>query len=331
MDRRSIARVSVHYDAFAATSAQAQPTARLQFAGVDGRDVYNITAPFHSAGRRVIAGRVERRDSEDSIAVFFEERDGVWQPIDGAPRFALQDPFVTQIAGELVFGGVEISHEPVGLIWRTVLYRGADIFALRRFFTGPMGMKDIRLCELSDGRVGIFTRPRGLWGERGMIGYSEVLTLDDVTIEAIEGAPMIEDMFHPQDWGGANEAHLLENGEIGIIAHAAYFEEDDSTGHRRYHAIAFTFDPATRRWRDYRVIAARGQFSPGMAKRPDLADVVFSSGIECIGPVTRLYAGTSDAEAHWLEIPYPFPHPRSDGNWAARDRAGQTEDREARA
>ncbi len=309
MDRRNITRVSVHYAAFAAdTSAKSPPTAKLQFAGVDGRDVYNITAPFRSAGRMVVAGRVERRDSEDSVAVFFEERDdGVWHPIDGAPRFALQDPFVTRIGGELVFGGVEIAHEPVGLIWRTVFYRGRDIFDLHRLFTGPMGMKDIRLCELSDSRVGVFTRPRGLWGERGMIGYTEVSTLDDLTIEAIERAPMIEDMFHPHDWGGANEAHLLENGEIGIIAHAAYFEADDKTGPRRYYAIAFTFNPITRQWRDYRIIAARKQFAPGVAKRPDLTDVVFSSGIERIGPVTRLYAGISDAEAHWVEIPYPFP------------------------
>lgn len=331
MDRRSITRVSVHYDAFAAASAQAPLTAKLHFTGVDGRDVYNITAPFHSAGRRVIAGRVERRDSEDSTAIFFEECGEVWHPIDGAPHLKLQDPFVTQVAGEIVFGGVEISHEQIGLIWRTVFYRGQNIFELRRFFAGPMGMKDIRLCELSDGRVGIFTRPRGLWGERGMIGYTEVPTLDDLTVEAIEGAPMIGDMFHPHDWGGANETHLLENGEIGIVAHAAYFEEDDSTGHRRYHAIAFTFDPATRRWRDYRIIAARNLFSPGAAKRPDLADVVFSSGIECIGPVTRLYAGTSDAEAHWLEIPYPFSQPRSAGNWTPHDRADREVDRKVRA
>jgi hypothetical protein len=307
VDRRSITRVSVHYQAFAdSVEAATGETARLHFTGVDGHDVYNITAPFRSAGRTVIAGRVEQRDSEDSLAVFFEEQDGVWHPVAGAPRFALQDPFVSQIGGELVFGGVEISHEAYGLIWRTVLYRGRDIFDLRRFFAGPIGMKDIRLCELADGRVGIFTRPRGLWGERGMIGYAEVASLDALSDAAIEHAPMIEDMFHPHDWGGANEAHLLDTGEIGVIAHAAFFEGDQNNGPRRYYAIAFTFDPATRQWRDYRVIASRGQFAPGAAKRPDLVDVVFSSGIQSDGASTKLYAGTSDAEAHWLEIPYPF-------------------------
>jgi hypothetical protein len=313
MDRRAITRVKTHYDMFTARlPAQAPRTGRLRFEGVNGHDVYNISAPFHSAGRRVIAGRVEQRDSEDSVAVFFEERGETWYPVEGAPRPRLQDPFVTQIGGELVFGGVEISHEPYGLVWRTVFHRGTDIFDLKPHFAGPLGMKDIRLCELASGRVGVFTRPRGLKGERGMIGYTEVPSLDALSTDAIEDAPLIGNMFHRNDWGGVNEAHLLVTGEIGAIAHAAYFEgDDDHRGERRYYAVSFVFDPVTRGWRDFRVIAGRPHFQPGEAKRPDLADVVFSSGIERVGDVTRLYAGVSDAEAHWVEIPYPFDAPQA--------------------
>lgn len=307
VDRSTITRVKTLYEAFAADRAATPPrTGKLVFAGVDGRDVYNITAPFVSAGRRIIAGRVEARDSQESIAVFFEERDGIWHPIDGPPRFRLEDPFVTHISGALVFGGVEVGHVDGTLFWRTNFYRGSDIFTLRPCFSGPIGMKDIRLCELADGRIAVFTRPRGAKGGRGTIGYTEVATLDALTIEAIDAAPMLEDMFHPLDWGGVNEAHLLETGEIGLIAHAAYYVDDILYGVRRYYAVAFVFDPATRQWRDYRIIAARDQFGPGPAKRADLVDVVFSSGIECLGSVTRLYAGTSDAEAQWVEIAYPF-------------------------
>ncbi|SEN62137.1 Protein of unknown function [Sphingomonas gellani] len=314
MDRENIPRVKTLYEAFVAGAPAAPPpTARLRFEGVDGQDVYNITAPFRSAGRTVIAGRVEPRDSEHSTAVFFEERNGVWYPIEGAPRFALQDPFVTRIGGELVFGGVRVSENPDGgedrLIWHTVFFRGRDIFDLAEFFAGPLGMKDIRLCELADCRVAVFTRPRGAKGGRGTIGYTEVADLGALTVEAIEDAPMLEGMFHPLDWGGVNEAHLLESGEIGLIAHAAWFRGDILYGYRHYVATAFVFDPATHGWRDHRIIAARGQCAPGAAKRPDLADVVFSSGIECVGPVTRLYAGTSDAEAQWVEIPFPFDVP----------------------
>jgi len=308
MNPTDIPRVRTRYDAFAADAPTGR-SERLIFAGVDGLDVYNISAPFPSAERTVIVGRVERRDSEHSTAIFFEEVDGIWHPIDGAPRFALQDPFVTFVAGELVFGGVEVRFGEGLPEWWTVFYRGADIFALEPFFNGPMGMKDIRLCELADGRIAVFTRPRGSKGGRGTIGYTEVPSLDALSVEAIDAAPMLSDMFHPLDWGGVNETHLLANGEIGLIAHAAYFEDDTMYSARHYYAIAFTFDPAERRWHDLKVIAGREQFGPGATKRPDLADVVFSSGIERQGAVTRLYAGTSDAEAHWVEIAYPFEVP----------------------
>lgn len=310
MSRDSIVRVKTLADAFAAAAVGKTPvTGKLRFGGVGGRDVYNISAPFLSAGRRVIAGRVEPRDSEESVAIFFEEAGGIWFPIAGAPQFRLQDPFVTTIAGELVFGGVSVDLRPAQPIWHTVFYRGTDVFDLQPFFTGPIGMKDIRLCELADGRVAIFTRPRGTKGGRGTIGYTAVATLGDMTTAAIDAAPMLEDMFHPLDWGGANEAHLLVSGEIGVIAHAAFFEQDILYGTRRYYAASFIFDPASHTWRDYRIIAARDQFAPGPAKRPDLIDVVFSSGIEQIAGATRLYAGTSDAEAQWVDIIYPFDMP----------------------
>src|ERR1035437_4034109 len=82
---------------------------KLQFSGVDGRDVYNITAPFLIGNKTVIAGRVEKREKlADSQVMFFEEKDGVWSPIDGAPTFKLEDGFVTQIGDETIFGGVEV-------------------------------------------------------------------------------------------------------------------------------------------------------------------------------------------------------------------------------
>ncbi|MGN5375034.1 DUF1861 family protein [Sphingomonas hankookensis] len=308
MNDETIPRVKTRYAAFADNPPPGR-SGRVMFAGVDGLDVYNISAPFRSAGRTVIAGRVEARDSEHSTAIFFEEAGGVWHPVDGAPRFALQDPFVTFIGGELVFGGVEVRFGAGEPEWWTVFHRGPDIFDLKLFFAGPQGMKDIRLCELADGRIGVFTRPRGRKGGRGTIGYTEVASLDALGIEAIDAAPMLTGMFHPLDWGGVNEAHLLANGEVGLIAHIAYFEDDTMYSLRHYYAAAFVFDPASHGWRDLAILAGRGQFAPGAAKRPDLVDVVFSSGIDVAGGVTRLYAGTSDAEAHWVEIPYPFDVP----------------------
>ena len=47
-------------------------SSKIHFSGVDsGKDVYNITAPFVSGGKRYIGGRVESRDSEQSQVFFF--------------------------------------------------------------------------------------------------------------------------------------------------------------------------------------------------------------------------------------------------------------------
>lgn len=282
-------------------------TGKLNFAGVGGHDVYNITAPFSSAGKTIVAGRVEPRCHEYSATIFFEETDNIWSPVPDAPTFELQDPFVTCIRGELIFGGVEITNVDGFLAWKTIFFRGPDIFNLTEFFRGPTGMKDIRLCDLENGRIAVFTRPQGEIGGRGIIGYTEVNRLEDLTIDVIWQAGLLEGMFHPLDWGGVNEALLLANGEIGVLAHAAHYENDDMTRARYYHATSFVFDPLRREFRDYKIIACRDQFEDGPAKEKFLTDVIFSSGLIRNHVKTILYAGVSDAEAHWIEIENPFP------------------------
>ncbi|MES2150918.1 MAG: DUF1861 family protein [Pseudomonadota bacterium] len=311
MSDSSTIRAADLFDRFNRTVQGASArTGRIVFKGVDGFDVYNITAPFRSSGRTVIAGRVEKRDSEKSHVGFFEARDGAWHLIPDAPRFQLQDPFFTFIGQELVFGGVETFEVDHCLQWRTAFFRGLDIFSLTPFFQGPMGMKDIRLTQLQDGRIGIFTRPQGVVGGRGTIGYTEADSLDGMSIDLIKQAPLLEGMFHPLDWGGANETIPLPNGDIGVLSHIAYFDHDDPGGERHYYASSFVFDPKGRRFKDFKIIASRDQFAAGPAKRPDLVNVVFSSGLVFADGQTTLYAGVSDVEAHWLEIDDPFADAR---------------------
>ncbi|QJC53540.1 DUF1861 family protein [Paenibacillus albicereus] len=280
---------------------------RIPFGGVGDKDVYNIAAPFEDEGRTVVAGRVESRDSEQSDIVFFAQTDGVWLPAEGTPVLRLQDPFHARIGGELVLGGVEVFPHPEradALMWRTVFYRGQGLRDLRRFFEGPDGMKDIRLAELADGGVGVFTRPQGEKGGRGKIGYVRVGSLDGLTVEAIQGAPLLEGQFAEGEWGGANETHPLPDGRIGVLGHIACFDE---AGDRHYYPMAFEFDPASQAWSGLRLIGERRDFLPGPAKRPDLEDVVFSGGL-IRGEDGRavLYAGISDADAQALDIPDPF-------------------------
>ncbi|OAB46338.1 hypothetical protein PGLA_02040 [Paenibacillus glacialis] len=280
---------------------------KLLFTGVGERDVYNITAPFEDEGEIVIAGRVESRDSEHSEIMFFVERYDAWVPREGMPKLTLQDPFYTRIGEEIVLGGVEVYPHPTNdgaLAWRTVMYKGKRLQDLTLFFTGPNGMKDLRIAEIHDGSIAMFTRPQGEKGGRGKIGFTQLASLAELTIERIEETPLLKDQFIEAEWGGANDLHLLSNGMIGILGHIASFDEAEN---RHYYPMVFVLDPRTGDYSDIELIAVRDRFLPGVAKRKDLIDVVFSGGLVRKEDGTAdLYAGISDAEAHRITIPDPF-------------------------
>ncbi|GAB2701458.1 DUF1861 family protein [Paenibacillus thermoaerophilus] len=280
---------------------------KIVFGGTNGKDVYNITAPFEDEGEPVIAGRVEHRDSEDSEIRFFVNRGGEWVMRDGSPVFSLQDPFHTRIAGELIVGGVQTYPHPTmegRLGWRTVFYRGSGLTRLEPFFQGPDFMKDLRLVQLRDGSIGVFTRPQGEKGGRGKIGFTRVHALDDLTTDVVSQAPLLNGQFLDDEWGGCNEIHLLSSGLLGVLGHIARFDE---AGNRHYYPMVFVFDPETETFTDMQIIAERANFLQGPSKRPDLEDVVFSGGlVRRPGGIAELYAGVSDAEAHKITIRDPF-------------------------
>jgi hypothetical protein len=280
---------------------------KLTFRGVGQRDVYNIAAPFELDGRQVIAGRVESRDVEHSEIVFFANADGVWLPIPSAATFpGLQDPCITFIDGEIVLGGVRfpvtVADGSIG--WRMEFYRGSSVDNLKIFLEGPDKMKDIRLIELTDGQVGVLTRPQGAKGGRGKIGFLTSPSLKAITAEAIQAAPLFEGQCREGEWVGANEAHRLQNGMIGVLGHIAYFDDKE---HRHYYAMVFCIDPRSGRATSPEIIASRSDFPDGPAKRTDLVDVMFSGGLIRHGNGTAtLYAGLSDAEAGCVSLPDPF-------------------------
>jgi hypothetical protein len=281
---------------------------RLIFTGVGDNDVYNITAPFEDKGEKVIAGRVESRDSESSTVVFFvESSTGTWTPMEGAPTFKMQDPFFTRMGGDLVLGGVETFPHPTienALMWRTLFYKGSSIETLQFYFKGPDEMKDLRIVELNDGSVGVFTRPQGEKGGRGKIGYIRIPSMADLTIDVIEEAPLLKGQFHDDEWGGANELHLLEDGRIGVLGHIACFDDNRD---RHYYPMAFIFDPNTENYSPMKLIAVRSDFLSGSAKHEFLMDVVFSGGlVRKLDGTAVFYAGISDAEGHRIQIPDPF-------------------------
>lgn len=280
---------------------------KLKFILNDDKDVYNITAPFQIDNEMVIAGRVEARDSENSKIMFFKEIENEWRIIEGAPSFDLQDPFVARINGELVLGGVEIyetGNIDMPICYRTIFLKGGSLNTLERFAIGPDRMKDIRLLELPDNKILVFTRPQGDIGGRGTVGYFIINSLEELNIENIEKAKLLDNMFYEEEWGGANELHLLENGNIGVLSHIAKFDDE---GNRHYYSSVFTFNYVTSEYSKIKLIAIRDNFEEGEAKRPDLIDVIFSGGlIRKENGQAELYCGVSDAEAHKILIEDPF-------------------------
>src|SRR5690606_41956515 len=57
-----------------------------------------------------------------------------------------------------------------------------------------------------------------LFRSRGKIGFTKVNRLEDISVEVINDAPLL-DQFLDEEWGGANEIHLLSNGLLGVLGH----------------------------------------------------------------------------------------------------------------
>jgi hypothetical protein len=280
----------------------------IRFEGVGERDVYNITAAFIDRGELIIAGRVEDRTTEFSEVVFFRLDGEVWVPHPDYPTYAMQDPFFTWIKGELVLGGVRVIADPLHpeniVAWVTEFYRGKDIASLESFLMGPYHMKDLRLIELASGEIGVITRPQGYKGGRGKIGFFKVADFNEISNKNIYNAPLFLDQFLDEEWGGANEPHLLSNGLVGVLGHIACY---DITGFRHYQAMTFAFNPDTMEKTPMKIIARRSNFPDGPYKHLDLVDVIFSGGlVRKAGGLADLYVGASDAEAYVIQIPDPF-------------------------
>ncbi|MDR2993994.1 MAG: DUF1861 family protein [Bacillus cereus] len=271
---------------------------KLVFDGVGNRDIYNITAPFEFQGETIIAARVEKRDSELSEIHLFKPVDNRWIPLENSIVLNLQDPFVTVIRDRVVLGGVEVFFDTDKTSWRTVFYYLNKIDEVEKFFEGPIGMKDLRLKELPNKQILVLTRPQGQKGGRGKIGSFVINSIEELSTSKIDKAPLLNNQFIAEEWGGANELHIVNNIVV-VLSHIANF---DAEGNRHYYAMLFDLNKDYTAVENPRIIAEREDFLPGEAKRADLEDVVFSGGLIINENVGVLYAGISDAEAQKIEI-----------------------------
>jgi hypothetical protein len=263
-------------------------------------DVYNITRPFESGDKIVLAGRLQPPGMNSYSKVsFFELKDSEWTLLEHLPTVDLEDPFVTRIDNQIIFGGVSAVKTPSETKYQTVFYKGETIEDLKEFMRGPFKMKEIRLVQLPDRSIGLFTRPQGEIGGLGQIGFTAVHSLDQFTPEAIARASLIAQRFPGGEWGGVNEAYALADGRILALGHRSYFGKEERNKH--YYPWLFIHDPKTGVSEDLGIIGASDDFPMTHSRAEDLDDVIFSGGIDWRS--RTLYAGVRDVAAGALPIP----------------------------
>ena len=214
---------------------------------------------------------------------------------------------MTRIKGSLVFGGVQTKQKGKKIRFRTLFYRGKDVDNLSKFSRGPWGMKDIRLVELGDGRIGVFTRPRGGKAGRGKIGFRIIDYLKDIRPRMLSRVDIIKGMFARGEWGGVNEAHVLKNGKLGVLGHISKFNKDGNIKKRYYYPMTFLFDPETGEFSNMKILVSRSDLPETESKRDDLYYVIFPGGLRRKeNGRAELYAGVSDAKSYRITIKDPF-------------------------
>ena len=289
---------------------------KLTFRGVDGYDVYNCSIPFGWHGGIYLFGRVEKREewARSWVYLFRKTGDDLFERVPESMIYTIEDPYVAVIRGELCMGGTYVvrMRNEVKTYWAN-FYRGQDLMNLYYFTTGPDYMKDIRLVDMGEKGIGVFSRPRDKateekYGSLSIVGFTTIRSLDELDDKTVGEAEVIDGMFETGEWGGCNQCYLLDSGYIGIIGHKCYhYDWEDGRKMQAYCNTAFVFDPETHTLLDEKVIGTRTCYPAGPAKVWNTADCAFTSGI-----VMRedgkcdLYSGIGDTEEGVVTIDYPF-------------------------
>ncbi len=282
---------------------------KIKFKGVDGYDVYNPSVPF--SNQKYIYGRVEKReDWARSTTKLFQKTNEDEYTVKGEIKpLPIEDPFINEIDGQLVLGGVRVFHKQDKIDkFYTYFYKGKNINSLKYFSKGPKNMKDIRLVELDNQKIGVFTRPKSekikkKYGSEATICFIIINSLEELNSSNINKAKNIPGIFKENEWGGCNQAINLGKGKIGVIGHKSYKKEDQYI----YDVISFVYDIKKNTINDFKIIASRNFFEKGPCKKDYLKKICFPAGIVFLSKnEVALYTGLNDCEVGKIIISNPF-------------------------
>lgn len=280
----------------------------ITFKGIDGYDVYNCSCPFRLNGRFHMLGRVERRNEwvNSYVRLFMETGKDEYTLVPNSMIWQLEDPFVCKIHGEMVFGGTRVTKNNGKVFdYFSDFFRGPPN-DLVYYTSGPKKMKDIRLVEMANGKIGVFSHHKS--NHECLTGFVTINSLDELSAEVIDSAVPIDHTLFGDAWGGVNQPYLLTTGKIGCISHHGYVAEDENGDTINVYCItSFVYEPSTNKCYSYKILGTKPCFPDYPPKVPRLADCAFVSGI-----VMRedgkcdLYSGVGDTREGRLVIDYPF-------------------------
>ena len=294
----------------------------LQLQGIESTEIaYNPAVIVQKntdqivGGSKIIAVRVESLDShwlnpklyDPRVRFFYEQDDNILEPIPDTPVFyQAEDPWATwfkdkQGNPQLLFGVVVVDYSGSEPVITTRLHLAPSVQAL--VVDKPLieirGMKDVRVVQLPNGQIAVFSRPTTGVAFPGRIGFTIVENLLDIN-QALATAPLLKFELDKKTKIGANEAYLV-NDRIHVFGHMATI---DARG-LHYAAYEFSLDPkhpcdeviALNKVADRADFPANTQASKGH----QFDDVVFPGGTG--GPeYTELYVGVEDARIGKIEL-----------------------------
>jgi len=291
-------------------------SSKLKFYGTEGFDIYNTSIPFSWKGKTYIFGRMEKREewARSWVRLFENTGKDEWTLVPNSMIYQLEDPYISIIGEELIMGGTHVKMKSGKVeTYYGYFYKGTDINNLYYFTTGPERMKDIRLVQMPDNRIGVFKRPRGpevlkTYGTESVIGFTIINNLEELNGETIENAVVLPGIFGKGEWGGCNQCYYLDSGLIGVIGHKCYVDsKEKEVPLSVYMNMSFVLDPKTNEVMDLKIIGTRTCYPDGPAKKPKLVDCAFTSGIVMREDgKAELYSGIGDAEEGKIIIDYPF-------------------------
>lgn len=247
----------------------------LEFDVPAGIHVYNTSRQFMLDGEAYILGRTEKRDDQFSSKVIpfrFVATSNKWVADSSVSNLSkltagkiVQDPQISHVGGEWVVNCIEVQlndkDDPsAGCVYWTNIFSGERLDDLKLLTKSPETMKCVRLVELENGQVGVFTRPQSPGdpsrGGRGKIGFCVVDRLSDIDATVLHEAPLMYDLFGDEEWGGVNDVRLMPDGRLLALGHIARFLTDSPIeGDREYHSIVFEFDPYKRAIGNVRMVS----------------------------------------------------------------------------